>query len=253
MYRIKAIIVDDERSSRSVLRKLLETEFDSVVIVAEASNADEAYDMIKIHQPDLIFLDIQMPKASGFSLLRRFDSIPFEIIFVTSFDNYAINAIKFSALDYLLKPVEIPDLANAVNKAISVIERNQNRNLHVINLIHNLDSEVVDKKIAVHQGDKVKFVNKSNIVYIEADRRYSHIYTDSGECFITAKYLKEYEDFLGEQSGFIKINKSQLINVAHIQEYAKGDPFIITLLGMKQFEVSRRRKAEILEKLKQKK
>lgn len=249
MNKIKTIIIDDEKSSRSVLRSLLETECDAIVIVAEASNADEAFSLINLHRPDLIFLDIQMPKANGFSLLKRFETIPFEIIFVTSFDRYAINAIKFSALDYLLKPFEIQDLVAAVNKAVSVIERKMNSSLQIINLIHNLEPEDFEKRIAVHSGDKVKFISGSNIVYLEADRRYTHLYTDAGEHFVTAKYLKEYEEFFGEQSGFIRISKSHIINSNHITEYSKGYNFEITLSGTITFEVARRKKAEVLKKL----
>lgn len=250
MKRIKSIIVDDERNSRLVLRSLLEAEFDFVDVLAEAGDADEAYEQINVHQPDLVFLDIQMPKFNGFSLLKRFDSVNFEIIFVTSYDNYAINAIKFSALDYLLKPVDIEDLSTALHKAIKVIDLKQNRSDQVLNLLDNISSQVVDRKIVVHKGDKVKFINISDIFYIEGDRRYCHLYTNQNENYIVSKYLRDFEEYFGEESLFLRISKSIMINLNFVKEYTKGDPFIITLTNDKFFEVSRRKKALIIERLK---
>ncbi|OFY34139.1 MAG: hypothetical protein A2W91_06620 [Bacteroidetes bacterium GWF2_38_335] len=250
MSKIKAIIIDDEKNSRIVLRNLLESEFGEIEIVSEASSADEAYNKINTHTPDLIFLDIQMPKANGFSLLKRFETIGFEIIFVTSFDNYAINAIKFSALDYLLKPVEIPDLRAAVQKAIVTIVKKENSQPQIINLINSISNENSDKKIAVHTGNKVKLISIPQIMYIEGDRRYCHLNLISGEKYALAKYLKDFEDFFENTSSFIRISKGFIINAAHIKEYSKGDPFIIKMANDITFEVARRRKKEILEKIK---
>lgn len=252
MTKIKAIIVDDEKNSRDVLKNLLNTWDDEINIVAGASSVEEAYHLITTHQPELIFLDIQMPKANGFSLLKKFETIPFEIIFVTSYDNYAINAIKFSALDYLLKPVEIDDLNRAVKKAILTIKKKNNSQSQVVNLINSINGEQKDRKIAVHSGEKVKLINCSQIAYIEGDRRYCQLYTIEGEHFTLAKYLKDFEEYFGDNSDFVRISKSHIINTVHIKEYSKGEPFIIVLTDGNTFETSRRKKAEILEKLKSK-
>src|SRR6218665_2347263 len=120
---VKAVLVDDESGSREVLRGLLQRYFPGIVIAGEADHAQQAYELILEVQPQLVFLDIQMPRGDGFSLLRRFEAVPFEVIFVTSYDQYAINAIRFNALDYLLKPVEIPELKNAVEKVFHRIEK----------------------------------------------------------------------------------------------------------------------------------
>lgn len=246
---IKAIIIDDEKNSREVLKSLLKNCSSEIEIVAEAANAEEAFQLINIHQPELVFLDIQMPKANGFSLLKRFESILFEIIFVTSYDNYAINAIKFSALDYLLKPIEIPDLQNAVEKAIIAVNKKNSNQIQVLNLINSLNTENPERKIVVHTGNKVKLLSPSEIIYIEGDRRYSHIITN-GEQYTLAKYLKDFEEYFGEHSSFVRIGKSHIINTVYIQEYSKGDPFVITLSNKKTMEVSRRKKAVVLSKLK---
>lgn len=251
MPKIKTIIVDDEKSSRAVLKKLIESSFNEIDIIAEASNIDEAYELIDIHKPELLFLDIQMPKDNGFKLLSKFNKIPFEVIFVTSYDNYAINAIKFNALDYLLKPVEIPDLEVAVKKAIQTIENKVNSSAQIINLVHSLESDTNDRKIAVHATDCVKLISESNIVFLQAERRYCHLYTSTGEHYVLAKFLKDFEEYFGETSSFIKISKSHIVNAFHIKEYSKGEPFIIKMINDKTFEVARRKKAEVLAKLRE--
>ena len=123
--KIVTVLVDDEESSRIVLRNLFRDFFPEIEIAGEAENVEEGYELIKNKKPELVFLDIQMPRASGFTLLQKFEEVPFEVIFVTGFDKYAINAIKFNALDYLLKPVEVTDLEAALNKAKKVSRSNQ--------------------------------------------------------------------------------------------------------------------------------
>jgi two-component system, LytTR family, response regulator len=247
--KIKSVIVDDETQSRIVLRSLLEMFSKEIEVIGEAENVEDAYYLIQSKRPQLVFLDIQMPRGDGFSLLKKYDKIPFHVIFVTSFDKYAINAIKFSALDYLLKPIEVVDLKEAVQKAVKSIEKEQNNEVQIINLLHTLDSNTIDKKIAVHAGDCVKFVNSDNILYIESDGSYCNITTTNNEQFVTSKYLKDYEDFFGEKSNFIRIHKSCLLNVNQIKGYNKGEPCIIEMINGQLFEVSRRKKQEVLEKL----
>lgn len=247
--KIRALIVDDETNSREVLSNLLLKYVSDLEIVGEASNVDDAYKMCCQLSPDLVFLDIQMPRSNGFNLLRKFEEITFEVIFVTSYDQFAITAIKFNALDYLLKPVEINELTSAVEKAKVNIRRKNNQNLQYINLLYDLENDIQEKKFAVHTGEKVRMLNSAEVLYIEGDGRYSIIYMISNEVFTTPKYLKEFEDFFGAKSKFIRISKSILINSTHIKEYQKGDPFIIKMVNDKIFEASRRRKTDVLEKL----
>ncbi len=247
--KIKVFLVDDEKDSREVLSRLLQHYVADIEIVGQAANVETAYSGILETRPDLVFLDIQMPKADGFSLLRRFGEIPFEVIFVTSFDQYAVNAIKFSALDYLLKPVEINDLKEAVAKAFKVITRKQSSHLQIVNLLHGLQPDAVEKKIAVHAADKVRLLAQADIAYIEADGRYCRIFMCDSEMFVTAKYLKDFETYFGENSAFVRIGKSHLLHTAHIKSYSKGDPCIIEMVTGKCFEASRRKKQEVLERL----
>ena len=242
---ITAVLIDDESNSRHVLRTLLERNFEDIRIVGEASNAEEAFHLIRKAEPQLIFLDIQMPRADGFSLLKRFDHIDFEVVFVTSFDKYAMNAIRFSALDYLLKPVEVSDLDETLRRAKKRISAKQSNNSLILNLLRNLDKDPTPK-IAVHVSNMVKLLEEKSIVDIQSDGSYCTIRTDKGERFTTSKYLKDFEDYFGEDTTFVRISKSILINTEQIMEYSKGEPCMITMVNNEQFEVSRRKKAEVL-------
>jgi two-component system, LytTR family, response regulator len=250
--KLTAVLVDDEKDSREVMSHLLEKFFSEVELIGEAQNVEEAYKLICAKNPQLVFLDIQMPRQSGFSLLKKFEDLPFEVIFVTSYDQYAINAIKFSALDYLLKPVEVKDLRETISKAKKSIELKKGNNVQIINLLRSMDSEAKEKKVAVHAGENVKLLSVQDIVYIEADGRYCNIITTADKRFVTAKYLKDFEEYLGLNTDLIRIHKSYMVNVRHIKEYSKGEPCNIEMINGKFFEVARRKKVEILERLKEK-
>ena len=156
---ISAIIVDDEKNSRQVLKSLLDKFIPEVLVVGMASNVDEAYDLVNRLHPQLILLDIQMPGGSGFKLLKQWEELPFEVIFVTSFDQYAINAIKYSALDYILKPVKVDDLRFAIKKAVKSITDKTTKQQQIVALMANMDSQANEKRVAVHVHDKVKLLN----------------------------------------------------------------------------------------------
>lgn len=246
---ITALLVDDEDDGREVLAGLLTRYFPEVRLLGQASNVEDAYALIQKCHPQLVFLDIQMPMANGFSLLKKFTEVPFEVIFVTGFDQYAINAIKFSALDYLLKPVEVSDLRDAIKKAIKSEAQKKGNALRVVNLLHNLDTQPDERKLAVHSGEKVNLLPVSDVEFIEAEGRYSSLSMADGGIFLTSRHLKEFEDYLGENSLFVRISKSYLVNVSHIRSYQKGEPCILEMRSGKFLEVARRKKQEILEAL----
>lgn len=246
---LNAVIVDDEPRNRQTLISLLQNVCPQVTIVGEAQDVDEAFAAISDTKPNLVFLDIQMPRGNGFQLLEKFDSIFFEIIFVTSFDQYAITAIKFSALDYLLKPIDTNELKIAVAKALQKTEK-ENKFLLYQNLLQNVKPDVKDKKMAVHVNNKVVFIQMSKVMYIEADSNYSYIHITDSESYHTAKTLKEIEEFTSELSNFVRINRYIIINTAHCSHYQKGEPAQVVLKNGKSFEISRRKRPEVLEKLK---
>jgi two-component system, LytTR family, response regulator len=250
MDKLRVIIVDDEQDCREVLHQLLIRNCDEVEIIGEASNVEDAFELINKEKPNLVFLDIQMPRADGFSLLKKFREVFFSVIFVTSHEEYAISAIRFSALDYLLKPLNIDDLKDAVQRAYNNKATSLELQPQIINLLHQLNGDPIDSRIAIHDGGKVKLISEKNILFIEADGRYSKICMSSGEHYITARNLKEFEDYFGALSSFVRINKTHLVNALHIKEYTKGEPFILIMQNETIFEVSRRKKPEVLEKLK---
>jgi two-component system LytT family response regulator len=248
--RITAIIVDDETQSRFVLKTLIRQNFPDIKLLGEAVNVDEAYQLIANVKPQLVFLDIQMPKSDGFTLLKQFDKAPFEVVFVTSFDQYAIRAIKFSALDYLLKPFEIHDLGQAIQKVKESIAIKRNNQPQIVNLLRSIeDSE--NQRISVHTADSVTMIEESSIISIMSDGNYCIIRTDHNDRFITARRLIDFEEYFDiANTTFVRISRRHIINTRKIIRYSKGDPSIIEMSNKEIFEVSRRRKTEILNKLK---
>lgn len=244
--KINCILVDDEHAGRVVLTELLTKFCPDVNILAECDNINEAYKEITNRQPELVFLDIQMPGGDGFELLRKFSDINFDVVFVTSFDKYAINAIKFSALDYLLKPVDIEDLVKSVEKVRKRKEEREKPKEWVLNLLNNMDEAATEKKIVIHHQDKVKLINLSDIICFEAESNYTHIFTSDGQKYTPARLLKDFEEFLEKHDNFIRVNKKAIVNLDYVTEYSKGEPHILFLKNGKEYEIGRRKKTEIM-------
>ena len=249
---LTALIVDDEADSRSVLKKLLKKFCPQIILLGEADNVDTAYEIIIDKKPHVVFLDIQMPRSSGFSLLKKFSEIPFEIIFVTSYNKYAIEAIKFSALDYLLKPVEVEDLHKAVKRIETTVGKKQMNQHQIVNVITHTENKEVEKKIAVHHNDIVKLLPLGEITHMEADRNYTFIHTLKGDKYTSSKNLGEFEEMLEDYRQFLRIGKNCIANLNHISNYSKGEPCILTIIGSHMFEISRRKKQEVLDRMKEK-
>lgn len=249
--QFKAIIVDDEAHSRSVLKNLLVKFCPSINLVAEADNANTAFDLINKHEPDVVFLDIQMPGGNGFSLLKKFKDIYFDVVFATSYDKYAIEAIKLSALHYLLKPIEVEDLQEAVKRLERNADSKEINEKLIANAINNSEEKVeIEKKITVHTKDQVIFLSLNEITHFEADVNYTFIYTKENVKYTSAKTIGDYENLLKEYDAFYRISKSCLINVNYVRDYSKGETCILTLANKHTYEVSRRRKQDLLVLLK---
>lgn len=244
--KITAMVVDDEKDGQEVLLNLLNRYFPEIAVPAVASGVDEAFDLVARHRPDLVFLDIQMPGKDGFELLKQYTEVPFGVIFVTGFDRYAIDAIRFSALDYITKPVEIPVLAEAIRRARKAIHEKREQHLQIVNLLYNLEAGPEAKKIAVHHAEKVHVLATSQIECIEADGRYSKLCTTEAREFYTARCMREFEEYLADNPHFVRISKSCMININHLRSYDKGEPCILEMNSGRSFEISRRRKPEVL-------
>lgn len=219
---MKAILIDDEPANLNNLQSLLNKHCPQVQILAMESDVSAAALTINKHQPDLLFLDIQMGKQSGFDLLNLLSDKAFEIIFVTAYDHYGIQAVKFAALDYMLKPVDIDELVAAVDKAQQKIkERNHNKQLDfLLSLIKR--GEQSPPKIALPQLQEIRYVQVSDILRCEADNTYTYFYLISGERIMVSRPLKEYSDML-QPHGFIRSHQSHLVNPAFIKSWLKED------------------------------
>lgn len=235
---IRTVIIDDEANARISLRALL-MENSSIEIAGEAFCVADGVELIRMTKPDLVFLDVQMPDGTGFDLLEKLDEISFKVIFVSAYDHFAVTAFKFSALDYLQKPVDSEELKQALVK-FSKPDNNQPAKIKVL-----LGNKSGIEKIVLPSQDELIFVKVDDIVRCESDNNYTCFYFQSGERILVSRTLKDYEELL-EPLGFFRIHKSSLINLRYLKKYKKGEGGMVTLEDGTQLEVSRRRKDDFL-------
>ena len=236
---ISALVVDDEKNGRENLSGMIKNYCPQVKIVADANSVAQAIVEIQDHQPQLIFLDIEMPGGNGFQLLDHFKDFPFEVIFVTAYDNYAIKAIRFSASDYILKPINLNDLIIAVEKVSQRI-RHQNENERIRQLYLNT-LHPTDPKIGLATGDRVEFVEVKSIIRCQGECNYTNLYFTDKKPLLVAKSLIEFEELLGEYN-FIRVHKTHLINLNHVASFNRNDVGILTMSNGDKVSISRRRK-----------
>lgn len=241
MTKIKSLIVDDEPNARQALVNMIEFYCPDLEICGEAKNVSEAYHLIRQENPQLVFLDIRMPDGTGFELLRKFKKINFRIIIVTAFDEYALNAIKFSALDYLLKPVNPTELNKAVNLVKTALETEEMIDLKIQTYLDNMNKIPQSRKIVLNTTTNIHIIEVGDIVRCEADENYSVIYMANREKIVVAKTLKEFEELLSGY-GFYRIHQSHLINIQMVSSYEKGRGGIVSLSDESKLPVSSRRK-----------
>lgn len=245
---LRCVLIDDEVKSRDNLRELLREYCPSVTVAGEAGSAAEALKLIKQDQPDIVFLDIEMGNISGFDLLKLLNGNQhFEVIFVTAFDKYGIQAVKACAIDYLLKPINVLELCTAVEKASQQIKPKQ-ENKRLQELIANIDRGDEEQRIAVPLADKIEFVAITKIIRLEAEGNYTHIYLEGNKHHLVCKTLKEYHELL-EKHQFLRTHQSHLINLRKINAYVKTDGGYISMEDGSQIPVSRQKKEEILKKI----
>jgi two-component system LytT family response regulator len=244
----KAVIVDDELGARESLSKMLEKNCKNIQVVAKADNMMNAFIEITNHQPDLVFLDIEMPNGNAFDLLEKFKEINFNIIFVTAYDHYAIKAIKFSAIDYILKPVDPEELVKAVSRFESQHENKTSLDKKFKTLLSNVKPENKLKKVGIPDGDGLVFINLADIIRCDSDGNYTYFLLTSGKKIIVSRTLGEYEQMFAEDN-FFRVHRSHLINLEHVKKYIKGEGGYVIMSDNSQVEVSRRNKNEFLEKL----
>ena len=243
---IRTLLVDDELKALEVLKQKLVTYCPEIEIIGTADSADKAFDLIASTRPQLVFMDVAMPKENGFDLLRRLPHLDFELIFVTGFDNYAIDAIKFCAIGYVLKPIENGELIDAVKKAERrILEKiNQERNQQFLNNLLNPGNS--QNKIGIPTESGLEFISTEEIVRCEGFQKYTKVIAIGHKDILSSYNIGEFRKLL-EQYGFYAPHKSHLINMQHIQRYDKEG--IVTMVDRSLVPISRRKKQEFMEQL----
>ncbi|MEO8147881.1 MAG: response regulator [Bacteroidia bacterium] len=248
---INAILIDDEKSAREALSLQLEAYCKNVNLMAQCINATEGIEAINQLKPELVFLDVEMPDMTGFEMLKKLGTINFSVIFSTAHDMYAARAFKFSALDFLLKPVDKDELIEAIKKYESKTQMIPT--VMQLQMMMQNFKEVSHKpfnKIALPGSDGLNFVELDNIIRLESDVNYTNFFLDNKQKVLVSKTLKEYDELLSEHN-FLRVHQSHLINMKHIIKYVKGDGGYVVMSDGSSVSISLRKKSEVLERLTQ--
>lgn len=240
MTKLKAILVDDEESARDVLQNLLLRFCPDVELIAKCENVLQAVETIKKEQPDLVFLDIEMPNYAGYEIVKFFKEINFEIIFVTAYDQYAIRAFEVAAIDYLLKPIDIERLKLSISRVQT--QKNTEQQAQRLNLLSNTLESKQLKNIVVSDKGQQNIIPIENIIAIEAQESYCVIYT-SDKKHVASKNLKHFETVLESLPQFIRVHKSWMVNKESITNYSKSELSIQLSNGL-MAKLSKYKKAE---------
>ncbi len=244
---IRALIIDDEPSCVESLHYDLQKHCAEVEVVAVCQSAKEGLIAIRQQQPDLVFLDVQMPWMTGFEMLDVLGGFGFAVIFTTAFDQFAAKAFRISAVDYLLKPVDVTDLKEAVAKAGEKISR-QSGGANIDNLLHNIKQPDAKQRIAFPGREGYEFVEAENIVYAKADGAYTHVHLKDGRKLVISRTLSDIIEMLPE-AAFQRIHNSSLVNLSHVTHFLRTDGGYVVLDNGEKLLVSKSRKEALMEKL----
>lgn len=246
---LNVLIVEDEKKNIDILSNILEKHCEGVNVIGAATNVEDAAALIKKNEIDVVFLDIEMPPQNGFQLLEMFPTIDFEVIFITAHEEYALQAIKFAALDYLLKPISITEVQEALQKAQKNRSTGQVNELASILKDYLKDNDKTFSKIVIPVLDGYNVIDLKDIIYCEAFDSYTKIILTGNASHMISKPLKEYEEMLGDK-GFYRVHKSFLINVHHITKIIKGLGSAVIMSDKKNIPISTRKKDEFFTSLK---
>ncbi len=213
---ISCVIIDDESNNRELISNIIKDNFSNIEIVGTGESVITGLSEINLKKPQLIFMDIELPDGSGFDILESIQEKNHKVIFISAFNEYAIKAFKYSAVDYILKPINILEFIKAVNKAINFIEKHNNYSI----LLENIKSDF-PSKLAMNISTGVEYIDVNNIIYIEGDGRYSKIFVKGGKEYLEAKIISYFEEILNEHI-FLRIHKSYLINLYYVKSYKKA-------------------------------
>lgn len=244
MQVLKAILVDDELNSLQNLQFKIQEYCPSIRVVAQTQNPEEAIRLIQLYKPDVIFLDIEMPRMSGFKMLEQIPEVDFEVIFITAYNHYAINAIRISAFDYLVKPVAIEGLQQTIQRLGNFSARKSRERAEVLK--KNMGNpKTQEDQIAIPTSDGLEFLQIKQIIRIESSSNYSKLFLQSGQHLVVTRQLKDFEELLQDYR-FYRVHHSHLINLNYIAKYVRGDGGQITMRNGDMIDVSRRKKEVFL-------
>ncbi len=246
--KVKALIVDDEKDAVGFISSIIREYCPRLEVVGTASSASEGSKIIIEKNPDLVFLDVEMPHGSGFDLLATFPDKSFDVIFITAFNHYAIRAIKFSAVDYILKPININEFIEAVNKVIHKRSTLHGRPQNYQALFENLNSSS-PSKLAIPTADGMEYLNTKEIIRIEADRSYCWFYLTDKRKILVSKNLKEYQELL-DQRNFFRPHNSHLINLDFVKKFIRHEGGSVEMTDGSFIPVSRLRRDLFLARMK---
>ena len=241
---MKAIIIDDEKHCVGYLQVLLQQHCPQVQVVATAGNGQEGLRVIQQYSPELVFLDIEMPVMNGFRMLEEIVEVPFQLIFTTAYDRYALRAFKFSALDYLLKPIDVQELKNAVNRCKKGAATHVQQLSLLKNYVNPKDAAMANK-IAIPSLEGFIFLNLNDIVSCESESNYTKFHLVDRKDIIVSRTLGDVEDTL-DGKGFFRIHKQYLINLTHIDKYVKGDGGYVVMSNHQTVSIARSRREDFI-------
>jgi len=239
MQKIKAVIIEDEERSRIVLQNLLETYCPEVEVVGSADSVTTGITTVRTFLPDVLFLDVQISGGTGFDVLEKLKDVKLSVIFTTAYDHYALKAFKFSAIDYLLKPIDIEELKQAVKKVIAPDQQAEDQ-YKIQNLLSNIKNPTEDPVLLVSTLEAVEFVRIREIVRCEAQGAYTQLMLKDARPVMVSKVIKEFEFFL-QDYGFYRVHQSHLINLKEVRKYVKSDNYLLMRDGA-QIQLARSRK-----------
>ena len=242
---IKAVIIDDEPAMQEVNRLLLNEYFSEVHLAGVANSVETGVQLIKNKKPQLVLLDIELGSGSGFQVLQQLKPYSFKVVFITGFDSYALKAIKFSALDYILKPVNETEFQQAIHRAINEIGNQENHEQQTQHFLDSFRREIYPKKLVLKTAESMHILDINEILFCQSDNSYTTFYLENNEKIVVSKSIGEYEDLLADFS-FFRPHQSFLVNLNHVKKIDKSDGGFIIMKNKKEIPVSLRQMKKLI-------
>jgi two-component system LytT family response regulator len=244
--KLKTVVIDDEQDAVDFISTIIGEYCPSLEVSGKAFNIMQGTKIINETKPDLVFLDVEMPNGTGFDLLTQFPEKNFEVIFITAFNHYAIKAIKFSAVDYILKPININEFIEAVNKVVRKRSQKSNEGSESLRVLMENLRTPSPSRLAIPTSDGMEYLNPREIIRIEADRSYSWFYLNGNRKILVSKHLKEFQELLGERN-FFRSHNSHLINLKYVRKFIRKEGGYIEMIDNSVIPISRSKKEIFLQ------